>query len=284
MRRSPTLIILPVLIFLLAIVIFPLIYGFFISFTNLSFRNPESGALVGVDNYTSLLLNGDFQWAVARTLIFSALSIGISSLIAFGLALLFYFYKPIGVSSFMTAFLIPVTIAPIVIGLDFRFMYNTDIGLLQYVIRSLGFGTVNFLSGELGLFSIVASDVWEWTPFVFAILLISLESMPTEPLEAAVLDGSSTGQLIRHIMTPELKTPFAAVTLIRLMDSLREFDKVYVMTQGGPGTSTELISVFLWRTGFVYLDIAKATAMALVFLFVIEFVCTIYLKLVKMEK
>jgi len=284
MRRSPTLIFLPVAIFLVAIIIFPLAYGFYISFTDLSFRYSESGRFVGVENYLTALFDRDFQWAIGRTLIFSTLSIGISSLIGFGLALLFYFYKPMGASSFRTAFLLPVTIAPIVIGLNFRYLYNTDIGLMNYVIRSMGFEAVNFLGGKLGLYSIVVSDVWEWTPFVFALLLNCLESMPTAPLEAAVLDGCSKRGLVQYVMAAELKLPFAAVTLIRLMDSLREFDKVYAMTQGGPGTSTELISVFLWKTGFVYLDIAKATAMAIIFMFVIEFVSTAYLKIVKMEK
>ena len=284
MRRSPTLIFLPVAIFLVAIVIFPLAYGFYISFTNLSFRYPESGRFVGVENYLSILFDTDFQWAIGRTLIFSTLSIGMSSLIGFGLALFFYFYKPMGASSFRTAFLLPVTIAPIVIGLNFRYLYNTDIGLINFIVRSLGFSTINFLGGELGLTSIVVSDVWEWTPFLFAVLLNSLESLPTEPLEAGVLDGCSKIQLIRHVMTPDLKTPFSAVILIRLMDSLREFDKVYALTQGGPGTSTELASIFLWRIGFVYLDIAKATAMAIVFMFVIELVSTTYLRFAKIQK
>jgi len=272
---------LPSLLFLIAVILFPLIYGFYLSFTDLSFRVPESGRLIGLGNYLSLFSDVDCQHSLVRTMYFVAISITTTLLIGVGLSFLFYFYNPIGSSLFRTLFLIPITIPPVVIGLNFRFMLTPEIGVVSYIINSFLGYKIDFFSPELALTTIALVDAWQWSPFVFAIYLTALEGLPKGPIEAAQLDGASKRQLISNIILPMTKPILLAMGIIRLMDSLREFDKVYVMTKGGPGSASEIINLYIWKVGLSWLDIARAVAMAIILLFVIELLSTIILRMFK---
>ena len=150
---------------------------------------------------------------------------------------------------------------------------------LQHILNLIGLPKINFLGEPLLAFhATILVDVWQWTPYVILIIYAGLESLPQEPLDAAKIDGASRWQEFIYVIVPMLRTSISAVLLIRIMDSFREFDKVFALTSGGPGTSTEVLSLYIYRTGFQYFHIGKAAAMSLIMLFSIVFISNYYIK------
>src|SRR5262249_50230642 len=153
---------------------------------------------------------------------------------------------------YRTTFIIPMVIAPVVVGIIFRLLYNTEFGLPNYILENvLHLPRANWLGdSNLALPSIMLMDIWQWTPFMFIVLLAGLQAIPVDLLEAARADGANHWKSLRYVVLPLLRSTILISLLVRTMDALRIFDQVYVTTQGGPGTSTEVVSYYIYKTAF----------------------------------
>jgi multiple sugar transport system permease protein len=169
-----------------------------------------------------------------------------------------------------TALLLPMMTTPVVVGLIWRFMYNPTQGILNYLLGQVGLPTPNWLGSlQTGFIAVMIADIWEWTPFMVLILLAALQTLPQEPFEAAAIDGASAWQAFLHITLPLLRPTIVVAVLIRAIDSFKTFDLVYVLTNGGPGTSTETLSFYTYKWGFKFFQMGYASALSFVMLIMV---------------
>lgn len=266
----PTLLLLPALIFLLVVTMPPFIYGIVVSFTRWSLTRPDRPmSFIGLENYRAILHDPSFGTILGNTLIYTIISVGISFLLGFAIALLLN-RRLRAKSIYQTLILIPMVTTPMVIALSFRYMYNSEYGILAYFLSLLGLQNISLLGDpRIALFSIVAVEVWEWTPFMILVLLAGLESLPKRPYEAAQIDGASHLQTFRYVTLPQMQRVIIVVLLIRLMDAFRSFDLIYMMTRGGPGISTETLILTTWRQGFAFFDMGKGAALSIFMLYIV---------------
>jgi multiple sugar transport system permease protein len=163
--------------------------------------------------------------------------------------------------------IIPMIVAPVVVGIVWRLLYSSDVGLVGYVMQLIPGAPVSVLSSPaLALPALILMDIWEWTPFMFLILLAGIQSLPQEPFEAARVDGASAWGSFTLVMLPMLRPVIMVAILIRAMDAFTIFDQVYVLTNGGPGTSTEVATLMVYKTAFRFSQIGYGAAMALALL------------------
>jgi multiple sugar transport system permease protein len=166
-------------------------------------------------------------------------------------------------------------------------MLNPNFGAVNGTLKGLGVNTDALTwtsSPNLAMLSIIAVDVWQWTPFMFLILLAGLQAIPQEPYEAALIDGSSAWQTFRHVTLPLLKPAILVALLLRTMDLLCVFDQVFILTEGGPGFATETISLYIYRTAFRFSDFGYAAAMSFVLLVVTNIISAFYIRLLQAKE
>jgi len=232
---------------------------------------------VGLDLFREVLTEDRFLRAVARSFIFAGASTLLSVLIGFGLAYLMQ--DPFrGRSFYYMLFIIPMLTVPVVVGYNFQ-MLLYESGPVNHILSLLVPGEVriSWLGHPVAAFaSLVLIETWNWTPFVMIVLLAGLVSMPKEPVEAARVLGASRWQIFAHVTLPLLKPVLVLALILRFLEALAEFPKFWTLTQGGPGTFTETIPVYLYLTSWDYFNVSKAAAMSyvvLLFVGVIIYVC-----------
>lgn len=275
--RYVSLALAPSALLLLAVVVFPTLYVLVVSFQDYLLTDPLSRAFTGLDNYSRLLGEPRFWQAAGRSALFSAISLAVS--LPLGIALgVFINLKLRGMGLLRAMLIIPMVLTPLVIGALFRFMLASG-GIVDWALGLVGIEGVAFLgSARLALPVVAFVDAWQWTPFVAIVVAAGLEAVDRPSLEAARLDGANAWQEFRHIALPQIRPLLALVVLIRLMDSLREFDKVFIMTGGGPGTSTETLPIYLWRSAFQYYDMGYSAAVGIVMLLAITVLATVVVR------
>jgi multiple sugar transport system permease protein len=188
--------------------------------------------------------------AIRNTLMFVVASVAIEMALGLALALLVA-GVPRGKGLVRTVMILPILVPPVAIGSMWKLMYNYDFGIFNQTLVALGLAPLNWLgSTSLALWSVVLVDVWHWVPFVFLILFAAVEGLPVDVLEAARVDGATRGQLVRRVMLPLLKPAIVVALLFRTILAFKVFDEVYLLTSGGPGTSTELITLHLYKVFF----------------------------------
>jgi len=278
-RRLPYLLISPTVAVLLALSIYPLFYSIKTSFQT------GDDAHFSFDNFTRLFSDGFFLSATAHTFVFASLALTLEFLIGLGLALLLD-SKLRGKNIFRAVLLVPMMLPPVVVGVVWRLMLNSDFGAINGTLKSFGVDTTNLTwtaSPKLAFLSIIIVDVWQWTPFVFLILLAGLQAIPNEPYEAALIDGSSAWQTFKNITLPLLKPAILIALLLRTMDLLRVFDSIFILTEGGPGNATETISLYIYRTAFRFGDFGYATAMSFVLLILTNIISATYIRFLQKQ-
>jgi multiple sugar transport system permease protein len=275
--------VMPAVVFMAALVVFPTIYAAWISLTHWNLATGAPRTFAGLHNYGDLLSESRFWGALARTLVFCAASTLLTLIVGMALALLLNRRLP-GKTVFRTLLIVPMVVTPVVVGLAWRFMYNPDLGMVNWFLGLFGVEPIAFL-GQTGtsLPAVIFTDVWEYTPFAFLILLAGLESLPKEPFEAAELDGSSAVRTFWHITLPMMKGPLAVALLFRLMFSFNVFDTLYVMTGGGPGRSSETLSMYSYRLGFTQWEVGKAAAAALISLVLITVLARVIVRYARLQ-
>ena len=266
-RHTPFLLLSPAVLILLFVVAIPLVFSLYTSLTPYKLTRPETiNTFIGLRNYERLLGNVDFWWAFGRTILFLAIALNVEFLLGLGIALLINRITW-GQRTLRTIMMFPMMFSPILVGFQFKFIFNDNIGILNNALQSLGLGAgaIPWLVDEkLALFSILFAEVWMSTS-VFAILLLAgLFAMPRDPSEAAKVDGCNPWQVFRHITLPFIM-PFAYIAMtIRSLDVARAYDIVDVMTGGGPAGRTELLWTLVARIGYDNAKMGQANAMAYV--------------------
>jgi multiple sugar transport system permease protein len=281
-RVLPYLLIAPALLIVLAVIVYPIAYGIRQSFLN--FRFGHSVGSIGLDNYRQLFSDPAFGQALWVTLKFVVLAVSIEVVLGLALALLVARELPFTRIA-RTILVIPMIVTPIVVGIVFRLIYASDVGLLTTLRTDIfGSGSVFILDkGWSAFLGLVALDVWEWTPLMFLILLAGLQSLPVEPFEAARVDGAGAWRTFVDHTLPMLRPVLAVAIALRTIDAFTTFDQVFVLTKGGPGTSTQLISIYGYNTTFKFDEFGYGTAMLLTVALVVLAVAALTVRLIRRE-
>ena len=277
----------PTILVLFALTIFPLIYSVYISLFEYYLPRPTQRSFIGFDNYGAVLTDARFWASMRITGVFMLVSISLQFILGTALAVFFFdeFRGRSAKAVYLPLILVPMMIAPVVVGYVWRLLYQVEFGPLNFMLLELGLPRLEFTaSAGTALLAIVVADIWQWTPFVTLVMLAGLVSLPQELFEVAEMDGASTWQRLRHVMLPLLSRVIAIILLIRLLDSFRELDKIFIMTQGGPGTSTETVSYYAFLAGFKFFRIGYAAAMSLLLLLVTVIICTGIAKVLHKEQ
>lgn len=274
---------LPVLIFLIVVAIAPTTAAIIDSFRELSLTVfTKRGEFIGLDNYRELVGTDDkFYTAVWHTAMFMAVVVPVEFVLGLAVAL-WINYEFTGRRLVLTIIMIPTMIAPVVVGMIWRFFLMPSFGVLTVYMNRLGlFEQTSIFSDPVTAFgALMIIDIWEWTPFVMLILLAGLTAMPKAPIEAATLDGASRWQILRHVQLPLIRPLIIIALMLRTIDASKIFDTIYVLTGGGPGDATEVISSFAYRTNFLKWDLGYGAAVCLVLAFFSLVVAGLFYKVV----
>lgn len=255
----PYLLLLPAILVLAAVSLYPTFDGIQASLHK--FRYALDMGFTGFDNFIDISSDTVFWTAIGTTAWFVILTVSIETLLGLLLALLVS--RELRFSGLIRVTLIlPMTIAPVVVGVIWRLIYASGIGVVDPLFQLLGFSAPNVLAhGTSAFLGLVVVDVWEWTPLLFLILLAGLHSLPQDPIEAARVDGASALQTFFHHTLPLLRPVLLVAVVLRTIDAVGTFDQVYVLTKGGPGTATQLISIYAYNTAFLFNQYGRAMAM-----------------------
>jgi multiple sugar transport system permease protein len=227
----------------------------------------DTGQFIGADNFGRALSNEQLYEAIRETAIYGLVVLPTEILLGLGLALLVHrsVKSQLVRAVIYVAAMIPIVIPQVAVGVVFRLLYIPDYGLINALLGQTGHDQILWLSvPPLAIFSVASVDIWQWTPFVYLIMFAGLQTVPTESVEAAQLDGASSWTQFRHIELFYLRPLLLLVIFFRLADVLRVFDHVFILTGGGPGTTTEFLSLYLYRIAFRFSDLGQASALAVV--------------------
>jgi multiple sugar transport system permease protein len=246
-------------------ILYPFVLGAWYAFINYSATNPNP-VFVGLKNFRAVLTSSVFWGSVRTTLIYAASATVIETVLGVGVALLLYRASVAG-RIFERVLILPLMIAPVIAGVIWRLMYNPEFGVLNHIF---GLGTTfNWLGRNTALPSVILVDIWIYTPFVAILVLAGLRSLPREPFEASEVDGASWWYMFRRLMLPMMWPYILVAVIFRLMDSLKVFDSVYVLTAGGPGNQTRTLQIGAYQDSIINLNYSRgATYMFLLWVLV----------------
>lgn len=278
-KSSPYMFILPTLIILLSVMVIPVFSSIRLSFFEWSLRDIRNAPVpVGLRNFTELFRSEYFRTSIRVTLIFTVSVVVLEMIVGMIMALMLEDGLP-GLRLFRTVFILPVMIAPVVVGVVWKFLYNPSYGKINYFLTRLGFEAVGWLSEpQMALISIILTDIWQWTPFVFLLLLAGLQGIPHDLSDAARVDGANYFQNLIHIKLPSISGVIGITAVLRLIDAFRGLVVMFIMTNGGPGVSTEILSLHLYKTAFTDQRLGKASAVAVVLLLIITLLSIVFIR------
>ena len=260
-RLTPYMFMAPAVIIMAMALIYPLGYMIWGSFRAWDPSQTIGEAeFVGLKNYITLWNDPNFRESLGVTLRFAFFVVTFEMLIGVGLALLLD-RNIRGMSVLRTLFILPMMIAPVVVGLMWRYMYHPTVGTFNRMLDSIGLEGVDWL-GEHALTSVIIADIWQWTPFIFILALAALQSLPRSALEAARIDGATAWQQIWFIKLPLMMPVLIVTGLLRLIDAFKVLEVILVMTEGGPGLSTEILALRISRTATEFRELGVAAAMS----------------------
>ncbi len=266
-------------------IIYPVFYGIRLSFYSLKLADIRNAPVFsGLGNFIELFQNSFFLESLRATLTFTVGVLIAELLLGITLALLLE-EKLAGIRIFRTIFIAPIMIAPIVVGVVWRFMYDRSFGIINYLLSLIGVEPKLWLADpDLAMLAIIISDIWQWTPFVFLLILAGLQGVPRELLDAGKIDGANYIQNLFRIKLPLISQIIVLTGLLRLIDAIRGLVVMYVMTFGGPGLSTEILSLHLYKTAFVSQRLGRASAIGVIMTVIIAIMATIIMLRTKENK
>lgn len=268
-RRDRLIFLMPSMTVLGVILFYPLLYSVWLSFYNYYLPVPRQ-TFVGLENFAWILNDPSFWDALWVTVRFTAASVSIECVLGVAVALLLDSRIPFRKAVNLVV-LLPMTITPAVGGLLMRWMFESNWGLVNYFLSLVGIQGPGWTGDpNWALWAVILADVWQNTPFVILVIYAGLQSIPVEPVEAAMVDGASRGQTLRHVIFPILRPLVLFVLIIRSMDAFRMFDQVFVMTGGGPGTTTQTITFYNYIMAFRLLRIGRASALGVITLLILS--------------
>jgi multiple sugar transport system permease protein len=266
-RRFALALFAPAFLLLLVTTTAPLVFLAWNSLQKLDMSMPWVHGFAGLGNYVHLGSDPRFWNSLVLTAIYTASTVVLQVVLGLSLALL-VLRIPRGQGLLRVAAILPIVLAPVVVGLFWRtLVLSPDVGLVDLVTRTLGLGSHNWLGDpQLALISVIAIHTWQWTPFAFLVLLATLATLPPDVYEAARLDRASAWQRFRFITLPLIRPAVVMVVILRTMTALSAFAAIFAATGGGPGTSTEILNLYAYRTSFTELNIGYGSALAMVLL------------------
>ncbi|MEL6202633.1 MAG: sugar ABC transporter permease [Pseudomonadota bacterium] len=260
-RLAPYMFIAPAAVIMAIALVYPLGYMIYGSFRSWDpSQNIGETEFVGFANYIQLANDPAFLESLSVTLRFAFVVVTVEMVVGVGLALLLD-RNIRGMSVLRTLFILPMMIAPVVVGLMWRYMYHPTVGTFNRFLKSLGFDGVDWL-GQHALTSVIIADIWQWTPFIFILSLAALQSLPQSALEASRIDGATPWQQIVYIKLPLMMPVLIVTCLLRLIDAFKVLEVILVMTEGGPGLSTEILALRISRTATEFRELGVAAAMS----------------------
>lgn len=271
----------PVAVTLFLLTLYPLLNVIVLSLYEIDVLAGFKASFVGFLNYSNALADELFRVSYINTLKFvlgaTALEVALGLLLAVLFSIEFR-----GRKGLVPLIIVPMMLPTIVISSFWRIMYHTEFGVVNSLLRLVGVGPVNWLGDPgIAMLSIVIVDVWQYTPFAFLVIYAGVQSIHSSLIEAALVDGAGFIQTLRHVVLPLVKRYVLIVAMLRIIDTFRVFDKVFALTGGGPGNSTEVLSFIIYKTGFRYYEFGYAASQAVLMLVSVLAVITLYLKLTR---
>lgn len=282
-KRAYILYLIPAFAIIAFLGIYPLLYELYLSLRTYNLLRPwYVREWVGLSNYVDILRDGRVWHSLKLTFYFVGAAVSIEFLCGLGVALLFN-RELTGTSILRMLVIVPMAITPVAVALIWRYLVHDTFGVITYLMEKLGwsFGWYGGLATAMP--TIIFIDVWEWTPFVFLILLAGLLALPREPVESAKIDGASGFQIFTYITLPLLKPVIIIAILLRLVDALKIFDIIWVLTKGGPGHATEVYNIFVYLQGFRYYNMGYAGALGILLFVGALAIAVGFIKIVKLD-
>jgi len=270
----------PTIIVLLCIVIFPLIFSLSLSLHDWNIIKADGWKWRGLGNYADILFFDPYSRTSLKVTFFYLIgTVPLQFVLGLVVALILYRITRKIIGFLRTTLIVPAIMTPIVVGIIWRLMYNPDLGMLNYLLSLIKLPPVNWTGmPRSALPSVMMADIWEWTPFMALIMLAGLQALPREPFEAALVDGASNWQSFRYITLPLLSPVMLVAILIRLMDSFKTFDLIFVLTQGGPGMTTETMNYYTYRYGFKFFHMGYAAALSWLLVIIVTVISIILVR------
>ncbi|MBB3313255.1 multiple sugar transport system permease protein [Rhizobium sp. BK196] len=257
----------PALVVIAAVIVFPWLFTLWMSVNSWTLGQPV--VFAGLDNYTRLLVDMRFWESLWHTALYTLLAVVAPLFLGTLAALIFDAQFPFR-GLLRGVFVMPMMATPVAIALVWTMMFHPQLGVLNYLLSLVGIGPQEWIYNQNSVIpSLVLVETWQWTPLIMLIVLGGLAAVPREPYESAEIDGANAWQKFRYLTLPMI-APFLMIgVMIRSIDAVKSFDIIYAMTQGGPGTASETINIYLYNTAFSYYDIGYGSAMAVVFFIII---------------
>ena len=255
--------ILPAVLVVGAVIIFPWAFTGWVSLHD--WQATGAGGFIGLDNYARLFTDARFGEAVWHTLLYTVLSVLLPLVLGLAAALVFNERFPLrGLARGIV--IMPMMATPVAIALVWTMMFHPQLGVLNYLLSLVGIPPSLWVFDQATVIpSLVLVETWQWTPLVMLIVLGGLSALPAEPYESAQIDGASWLQQFRYLTLPMISPFLMVAVIIRSIDALKSFDIIYAITQGGPGTASETINIYLYTQAFSFYDIGYGSAIAVVF-------------------
>lgn len=284
-RRIFFIFLLPVIVMLFLTTIYPLLFAGWLSFRNYDLAKlfiPR--VFVGWSNYSDVLSSSAFGHALWTTAKLMVMTLSIQLVLGVGLAMLVTQRLP-GMGIARTLLLIPMMISPVIVGLVWLFLYFPELGYLNYFLSLVGLGPVGWITTtSWALWAIAIADIWQWTPFVMMGTAAALHALPPEPYEAAMIDGNSRWDVFWRVTLPQLKPVLVSLMFLRAIDAFKIYDIIFVLTKGGPGDSTEVLSMYIYRESFTFWRMGMGAAASFVSLLLITILITFFFKSLHRER
>lgn len=276
--------VLPLIFFYLFVTIYPFLYMIYISFFEYNLAAGGILKFLGVENYIKVFYDPVANGSVFFTAFITVMGVIIETLLGLLLALLVIGVK--GERIMRLCFLIPMTIPMAVSGMIWRMLFNTTFGPINYFLSLFGMNRISWMGDpSFAPLTILIADIWQWTPFVFLILYAGLKSISPVYVEAAMVDGADEWRLTRYVRLPMLRDLITVVVLLRSIDLLKLFDSVYMITGGGPGTTTYTFSYLIYQVGFITgINLGYASALSVILLIVIMLLTTALIRILNIRR
>jgi multiple sugar transport system permease protein len=265
---------LPAVVFIGLLMVFPILYTLYLSFTNWNLTSGMEPSFVGLSSYLRVFSEPRFLHALGRTFTFTLFAVAIEVVLGVAIALILN-RAFIGKSVAKLLLLLPLVATPIAVGIVFNLFYDPTIGLLNFALHALGLPQGRWVSSENTVIaSLVLVDVWQWTPMITLIVLAGLAGLSEEPVEAARVDGASDWQILRFVTIPMVMPVILTAMILRLIDALKTFDIIFAMTGGGPGYASETLNIMGFKYSFEYFRMGQSSVI-LVALFLVVLLCSL---------
>lgn len=271
------LMMIPPIALLVGLILLPFIIGLGLSFTDYMLSNPPA-RFNGISNYLDVLSSSEFWTALRLTLVFTVVAVGVQTLLGVGLAVLLH-EETRAVPLLRVIYLLPMAITPVAATFTFRMMFNPGLGVFNYLLGLIGVAPQDWLgTGAMAMTSLILVDTWQHTPFILLIIGGGLASLPAEPFEAAKIDGATPWQTFWHVTLPLLK-PFLAIALLfRSIDAFKTFDIIFVLTAGGPGTSTTTLNVYAYKQAIEFVSLGYGATVAIIMMLIVTIAALVFLR------